>query len=86
MINPILATICAAVMLGLILATQGVKLWAKLKGRSVVCAACGRTVVDSPVKIKEGGRDIFFCCEHCADAYVRGGRDKSDGKIGKDNG
>ena len=83
MINPIFASICAAFMLGLILATQGMKLWARLRGRTVVCAACGRTVVDSPVKMEEGGRDIYFCCEHCADAYMKGGRgepeDKDDG-------
>jgi hypothetical protein len=85
-INPVFASICAAVMLGLILATQGMKVWAKLKGKAVVCAACGRTVVDSPVKIEEGGSDIFFCCQHCADAYIKGARDRSDGKIGKDNG
>lgn len=80
MINPVFASICAAVMLGLILATQGMKAWARLKGRAVVCAACGRTVVDSPVKIKEGDSDVFFCCEHCADAYVRGNRAQSGSK------
>ena len=43
-------------------------------------AACGRTVVDSPVKMKEGDSDVFFCCEHCADAYVRGNRAQSGSK------
>jgi hypothetical protein len=85
-INPVLASICAAVMLGLILATQVMKAWAKLKGRAVVCAACGRTVVDSPVKIEKEGRELVFCCGHCADAYVRSGRDKPNGQTGKDDG
>jgi len=62
------------------------KAWAKLRGKAVVCAACGRTVVDSPVKIEEGGSDVFFCCQHCADAYVNGGRGEPDGNIGKDDG
>jgi hypothetical protein len=85
-IDPVFASVCAAVMLGLILATQWMKAWSKLRGRAVVCAACGRTVVDSPVKIEEGGSDIFFCCEHCAEAYVKGGRGKSDVKMDKDDG
>jgi len=79
-INPVFASICAAVMLGLILAAQGMKAWARLKGRAVVCDACGRTVVDSPVKMKEGDSDVFFCCEHCADAYVKGNRAQSGSK------
>lgn len=48
--------------------------------RLLMEAACGRTVVDSPVKMKEGDSDVFFCCEHCADAYVRGNRAQSGSK------
>jgi hypothetical protein len=71
MINTTFATICAVVLLGLIVYTQGRKMWVKRKGRAAVCAACGRTIVDRPVKMEKGGRELVFCCEHCADACVK---------------
>jgi len=85
-INTTFASVCAAVLLVLILYTQGRKLWAKRRGKAVKCQACGRTVVDSPVKIKEGDSEFFFCCQHCADAYMKGARGKSDVKMDKGDG
>jgi len=86
MINTTFASVCAVILLGLILYTQGRKVWARRRGKAVKCQACGRAVVDSPVKIEEGDIELFFCCEHCADAYMKGGRNGSGGKAGKDDG
>ena len=76
MINTTFATVCAVVLLGLIVYTQGRKMWAKKKGRAAVCAVCGRTVVDRPVKAEKDGQELTFCCEHCADAYMKSKSDK----------
>ncbi len=76
MINETLAIACAIVLLCLIVYTQGMKIWARKKGRAMACAACGRTIVDRPVRIVEDGREIVFCCEHCAAAYTSGGKNK----------
>jgi hypothetical protein len=85
-INTTFASVCAVILLGLIFYTQGRKMWVKRKGKAMRCEACGRTIVDRPVRMEQDGRELVFCCEHCADAYVRGGRDESDGKTAKDDG
>jgi hypothetical protein len=86
MVNETVAIICAVVLLGLIFYTQGRKMWATKKGKAMKCEACGRAIVDRPVRMEKDGRELVFCCQHCADAYVRGGRDKSDVKMSRDDG
>ena len=83
MINETLAIICAVVLLGLIVYTQGVKVWARMKGSAAVCSACGRTIVDRPVKVEEDGKQLAFCCEHCADAYLKSKSAGSGGEEGR---
>lgn len=59
-------TICALVLLGLILHAEVRKL---LKRKKEKCATCGRVMVERPVKIVAEGEELTFCCEHCAAAY-----------------
>ncbi|WP_456487875.1 hypothetical protein [Candidatus Alkanophaga liquidiphilum] len=59
-------TICALVLLGLILHVEVRKL---LKRKKEKCATCGRVIVERPVKIVAEGEELTFCCEHCAAAY-----------------
>ncbi|RLF04553.1 MAG: transcriptional regulator [Thermoprotei archaeon] len=35
------------------------------------CDACGRRIADKPVKIEVNGEIKTFCCEHCAEAYIK---------------
>ena len=34
-------------------------------------ASCGRLVVERPVKKEMDGKELVFCCEHCAAAYTK---------------
>lgn len=61
-------TICALVLLGLIGYTQLRKILAKKE--VMKCASCGRTIIERPVRKEIGGKELVFCCEHCAEAYV----------------
>lgn len=60
-------TICALVLLGLVTYTLGKKVSAKL--RAMKCMSCGRPIVE-PVKREVRGKEMVFCCEHCAEAYI----------------
>ena len=79
MINTTLATICAVALLGLIVYTQGRRIWLRRRGRASRCDACGRAVAQRPVEIEHGGRRLTFCCQHCAEAYIRSHPDTNGG-------
>ncbi|MDI6888609.1 MAG: hypothetical protein QMC78_02785 [Methanocellales archaeon] len=61
-------TICALVLLGLIGYTQLRKIL--VKKEAMKCASCGRAIIERPVRRGVRG-ELVFCCEHCAEAYVR---------------
>jgi hypothetical protein len=44
---------------------------AKRGGEEIRCASCRRTVVERPVKKEMDGKELVFCCEHRAAAYVK---------------
>ena len=64
-------TISAIILFGLIIYTQVRKMLAKRGGEEMRCASCGRLVVERPVKKEMDGKELVFCCEHCAAAYVK---------------
>ncbi len=57
------------ILLGFILYTQVEKRLRK-GGKEMKCLACGRIIFEKPVKIKTDGKEMIFCCEHCAKAYL----------------
>jgi len=59
--------IAAFILIGLIVAVKVIR--AKRHAR---CATCGMPIVGSPVVRKVGGRNLTFCCEGCARAYMEG--------------
>lgn len=64
--------ICALALLSLIVYTQSRKIVARRRGKAIKCESCGRTIVERPVKIKVDDKELVFCCEHCAQAYLKG--------------
>jgi Zn finger protein HypA/HybF involved in hydrogenase expression len=62
-------TICAMVLLGLIAYTQGRRILVRIRKKTMRCATCGRTVFERPVKKEIDGKELVFCCEHCAMNY-----------------
>lgn len=59
------------ILLGLIAYTQ-IRKRLKFKGGEKIlkCESCGRTIFEKPVKVKVDDKELVFCCEHCAKAYL----------------
>lgn len=62
-------TILALIFVGLVILSILRKILAK-GGKVMKCASCGRTIAERPVKKVIKGKELVFCCEACAAAYV----------------
>jgi len=63
-------TISALILIALAIYAQLNKFLAKRRGNIMECANCGKAISERPVKKTIGGKEMFFCCEHCAFAYA----------------
>jgi hypothetical protein len=63
-------TICAIILLGLIAYSLVRKAIARIGGEQMKCAGCGRTIGERSIKKEINGKELVFCCEHCAMAYA----------------
>ncbi len=62
-------TLSFIILVGLIAYTQLRKML--FRGEKMRCFACGRRVVEKPVEVEIEGKKVYFCCEHCAAAYLQ---------------
>ena len=58
------------ILLGLIAFVKLREILEKRRGIRMKCVACGRKTFERPVKIKINSKELYFCCEHCAKAYL----------------
>lgn len=75
-------TILALIFIGLVVYVRLRKILAKDRGKVMKCASCGRTIAERPVKKVIKGKELVFCCEHCADAHIPS-EDKESGEENK---
>ncbi|NYT01100.1 MAG: hypothetical protein GKB99_05205 [Methanocellales archaeon] len=61
-------TISALILLVLVAYTFMKKFSAKLRGKTVNCMSCGRSM-DACIKREINEAEMIFCCENCAEEH-----------------
>ena len=62
-------TLSALILLVLVAYAFMKKVSAKLRGETMNCMSCGRSM-DDYIKREISGEEMLFCCENCAEEYI----------------